>query len=266
VRLGTRAVGPTLVALLLASPLGAQSIFERIPAFTSVCYGEQDNHWTELNDLRDSLQAEVYAGEEANLALRRSLDPGQRQQQLMAAMQSNPQRAMEMMQMQQTLATDGSAFAAAELERGQAFDAEAGALMDEYQAELRAKTATIDDRIAVLSEPGGPAGGPDELPALYRQWDAEYAALCSTWFGSDGRFAEFLSRFRSYLVDEWLPESRRLNDLLRENEEFFAGVERTRWAYLGEHEAAIRHMDFAMAFAGLRESTRRDATRGAIGQ
>jgi hypothetical protein len=256
--LGTRAVGPTLVALLLASPVFAQTVFNRIPTFTSVCYSDQDRYWPEVDQLKETLQAEAEAGEGINSQLTASVDLSQQQQRVMAAMQSNPQRAMEVMQLAQALPIEANEFLMASVEREQAFDEEAAALLDEYRLTLERRTASIDAQIVPLSSPGGnqPANYMDLLRGLYGQWDAEYAIHCAEWFGPTGRYGVFLDGLQSYLLEEWVPASKRLFDRANETEAFLGGVDASRFVFAGEHEAAIRYLDTAYPFLSWRQTTR----------
>jgi hypothetical protein len=267
-RAGSRVLGPTLVALFLAPPLLAQSLFDRIPPLTTACYSEPDRYDEEIAELRYALEAEVEAAQAANTAITSAIDLAQQQQRLMVAMQSDPQRAMAMMQLQQTLPIEANEFAMAAYEREQAFDAEANALAEEYGAALTARTASLDAQIAALSDPGGdlPSNYMQLLEGLYQQWDAEYAALCGEWFGPDGRFAGPLAGLRSYLLDEWLPEEKRLNDLKNEHLAFFGGVDTSRLVFTGEQEAAIRYIGAMQGALAPRETAQRRDTRGGIGQ
>jgi len=263
---GTRAVGPTLVALLLASPLSAQSLFGRIPPFPSTCYESLDGYTTAVQGIQYDLQTEMYAAEETNLAVSGSIDLMEQQQRLITAMQSNPQRAMEIMQLSQTLPIEENDFFMSSTERERAFDAEASALVEEYRTTLAARTAAIDARIGEFA-PGVdlPDNYMDIMDGLYGQWDAEYAAHCEEWFGPEGRFGRFLQERRGYLLEEWLPEARRLDDLKDEHLAFTAGVDPSRTVFIGEHEAATRYIDTILTLLVWRESDRRRNTRGAIG-
>jgi hypothetical protein len=214
-----------------------------------------------------TLLAAAEAGEAINSQLSASVDLSQQQQRVMAAMQSNPQRAMEVMQLVQTLPIEANEFLMASVEREQGFDEEAAALLDEYRATLERRTASIDAQIAPLSAPGGdvPANYMDLLRGLYGQWDAEYAIHCAEWFGPTGRYGVFLDGLQSYLLEEWLPASKRLFDRANETEAFFGGVDASRFVFTGEHEAAIRYLDTAYPFLSWRQTAREGETGGGLG-
>jgi hypothetical protein len=253
--LGTRAVGPTLVALLLASPLSAQSLFDRVPPLTRGCYGGQDSYLEDLEAVRTAIQTEMDGWEEANNALSSAVDPAAQTQRVMAAMQANPQGAMELMQRQQMAPEETSAFLTMNAELESAFEVERENLLNEYRETFDTRVAAIRARIGNLSDPGGPSN-PNymaELRVESARYDAEYVAHCGEWFGPTGRFAEYVGRYRAYLLEEWLPPTRKFFDLERDTLEFFGGVDVTEYRFTGEHEAVVRFMNPIVTFLGWRE-------------
>jgi hypothetical protein len=107
---GTWAVGSTLGALLFVSPLVAQSVLNTLPPPPTTCYGNQDSFDEDRASVQETVYAEWTRRRDANQAFNLAVDPAERAQRMMAAMQTNPQRAIELMQQTRTIAEEQASF------------------------------------------------------------------------------------------------------------------------------------------------------------
>jgi hypothetical protein len=215
-------------ATALAAQANDQDPWKRVPALPATCYTASD-FTAKLNDLYATLVEERQKQEEINSALDQKLQAlGQQEimQRMMAYMRKDPQKAMKMMQAQQTAATsirtDITSAAEAQKDRNAefeqlsaAFNAEMDAMSKPYQArrDQVVKTGTksvLEGASWVFTSKAAET----EYNDIVNKENADYEARCATYFGADGKMRNWLTTYRETVIDP-VAKSTEANDEIK---------------------------------------------------
>lgn len=239
-----------LSSLLVAAPLGAQSAWTRVPPFPKQCYSDKDTFDADIQAARDALGQAQLRQSDINAGLKEKLDnvdAATRQSKMMAFMTQNPQRAQELMT---GMASQAAAVGAAvENSRQQALDDEYKQLGVEYDAEEQRVLDPIRDEFARQGDAGSRATAA-QIQATVRSYNAAYEGLCNRWIIA-GRFPAFLSKYRLYIVNEWLPAAEKPEVSARVMYDIF-GIDASAYQSTREMEEVERYMRYVAQVFGRR--------------
>jgi hypothetical protein len=248
---------PCLLSLLLGSPLPAQSVWTKVPAFPKACYagedaGDVEKALTELETLLNN-QKQVNRGLQEQVM---NADPATLQQRLMAAVQRNPARAQEIIQATQAFApgtAQNAAVMAGEAEDREFKDRKAKLIAD-YRAEWNAALGSIYRRAAGLD--GDTRGGGStaaERAAAWAEYNRKYETeVCPKWFAK--QVPDLLASYRAFLVEQRISKRAETEAVHLPTFEML-GVSTKAFRPVAEMEAVVDYLRFATELFGMRERT-----------
>ena len=242
----------TIMVLLIASPLRAQSAWSKAPALPTACYGEQDSHGAALETAVKEMNAEWAKLSAANRALVKQIfaNPATLQQGLMSAMQKDPAKAREIMTFMQTQGAGPSEVGEAAQKKA-ALDEKKTKLKAAYQAEKDALLGPIYKRIMQhTTELGGTAADDAIVKAGRIEYNTKYeTVLCARYFGKE--IPALLAEYREYQVTDIIPKGVENEAATGRMLELF-GVPAGRYRSEAEMSGVIKYLQLAIELFALR--------------
>lgn len=246
------------MALLVSLPVCADPIdnpWALVPAMPTACYKAQDNLdetiTARLATLDDAISTQSALNDEANgqMTGMAAEDPWAMADRMAQYMMDHPGEGIEKMQAMaatgQTLSGDVTTQSEWELAHGKKLDD----LVANYRAAFAAFMTTVDAKLEAL--PTGVVGESRDawteeayalMPAIAKQANTDYEALCTHWWKPAGPFASWLTEFRSHLVDERIPTEQDVSDRTRDQLEMH-GIDTIEVRSTATMDAARDYLD-----------------------
>ncbi len=264
------ACAPAINAQAPAKPAGP---WAKVPALPTACYTGQDG-WSERNSAAlEAVQQAHYKQNDVNDGIRQKLterqseDPMALAQAMTQAMLNDPQKAQQYMQQMTQQGQQAQIEVPEQQEKEQQLDAEAKAIIKQYEAALTKARAPGEALWAALRKKlelapdarhPGEMGVPDwawqEWDVIQRERDRAYVANCATWFGTAGPIHAYMKRYKDYLVQERIPYERRLMDDPLLEQYRMLEIPMEGWRTTTDYEAAEDYMNRAAGMFGIRLS------------
>jgi hypothetical protein len=256
----TRAIVVLLSSLAATAPLAAQTPWGKVPAFPTQCYMGMDT-FTAKNDgpgdiavAMDAMQSAIGKQEAVNRALDdklANLDPDTRQSRMMEFMQKNPQQARAfLLSMQQGAASmRGGGEMGALLQRKEEFGKRFDALKQDYDADRAKVLGPLQAQYQHDAKQSSSATEA-QVKALVARINTTYDDLCKRWI-IGGKFPAFLTEFRTFMNDEYLPAAAKEAELEPVKLEAF-GIKATDYRSTEPMSAVKDYMNYASWAFGLR--------------
>jgi hypothetical protein len=242
----------SLTSLLFGSSLLAQSAWTRVPPLPRACYSGRDTFEADAEKVRTDLEAAIEAQEQVNRGLGDQLmnmDPATLNQRMMAAIQKDPARAQEIIQLTQSFAPGSAqhtAVMAAEAEDGEFRDRKAR-LTAEYDAGWKAVLGPIRQRTTYED------ATVQSRAAAWAEFNRQYeTVVCPRWFGK--QVPDLLASYRAYLVERRIPKRAEAEATHVTSLEMF-GVSTKAFRPIAEMRAVADYVRFASDLFGQRERT-----------
>lgn len=204
--LSLRSVSVLLSTLLFAAPLAAQNPWAVVPAFPTTCYTEGDPFPAQIEAADGANQDALARQEQINEKLDDQLDALDDMvvsSRMIAYQQKNPAGFQKYMQF---MARDPEAEQTASENhdlRMSRFQEEFDALLAKYDAALKTTLDPVRTRMLKVTDPSSGAS----KEAMYKamaEYNSTYETLCTKWIIQQD-FPAFLTKFKAYLVGNYLP-------------------------------------------------------------
>ena len=201
-----------------ATPLAAQSEppdpWKKVPPLPTTCYGDLAVS-AKLHSTYIEVGEDLTKQEQINSALERELERlGQEEimKRMMDYMRKDPQKAMKMMQAQQSAATAIREGFTSGDEAKKEREAELEKLSAEFNAELDAMSRPYRTRRDAIMKTSRRVLGEEnwefttraaetEYDSLIDRENADYEARCAAYFGPDGKMHAWLASYRKTAID-----------------------------------------------------------------
>lgn len=251
-----RRARPMLVLLsflLTASPLTAQNPWTRVPAFPTVCYTAGDPFVDRIEAAyvanQEALGRQVEINQGLNQQLK-GLDPAAKQSRMMAYMQQNQAGFQAYMQLAAQDPQSAQAASEAHLARMQAFQTEFDALLANYAAALKATLDPVNAEMMKVTDAASGASNAERAAAIAK-YNSTYQALCGKWITKED-FPAFLTKFKAYLVGDYLPSLRDEVALEKTTLEM-SGISTRDYQHTAPLDAVARYIEYVREVFKLRE-------------
>jgi hypothetical protein len=250
--LSLRSVAALLPTLLFVAPLAAQNPWAVVPAFPTACYTEGDTFPAQIEAAFGANQDALGRQEEITQKLDdqlHALDDAVASKRMIAYQQKNPAGFEKYMQF---MARDTEAAQAASDNhdlRMTRFQEEFDTLLANYDAALKTTLDPVRTRMFEVIDPSSGASN-EAKHAAVAEYNSTYEALCTKWIIRQD-FPAFLTRFKAYLVGNYLPSLDSQTAMDKLNYEV-VGISAKDYQDTESFVVAGQYIDYARTAYGLR--------------
>src|SRR5688572_1746643 len=193
-----------LLSIVLVAPLGAQSLWSRVPAFPTACYTKNETFAADVEKARSDLDAAITRQAEVNAAVKakqQALDMGQQQARMMAFLQKDPVAGRKYM--------EAVAAGPEQQTRIAAMSTKRAALQEQWntaKAEFDTERAALVAMRQKAAEQGESGGSPARARELTIKHNGAYEQHCAKWFRDPkSPFLVYLADLKRFLVEDAIP-------------------------------------------------------------
>ena len=268
------ATPPATPAKPALKPAATAGPWAKVPALPTACYMSQDQWQAQSDTALQAVQADHEKQKAANTAVEQRLqsvmqeNPMAMAQALQQAMMSDPGNAQKIMEKLTQTGEQAQTEIPGQAQKDSQFQADAQALIKQYNAALEKAFGPGDARWTALKKKGGYE--PDaiipgesgvaewiwaEWDVILRDWKAGYQANCAVWFSTTGPMQAFLKRYKDYLVNERIPAEKRLIDQPRLDQYQMMNVSTTGWRTTSDYDAVEDYLGMASNMFDNRKAT-----------
>ena len=250
-----RSVSVLLSTLLFAAPLAAQNPWAVVPAFPAACYTEGDPFPAQIEAAFEANQVALGRQEQINEKLNDQLDElddAVVSSRMIAYQQKNPagfQKYMQFMARDTEAAQTTSENHDLRMSR---FQEEFDALLASYDAALKSTMDPVRTRMWKVIDPSSGASNAEKYAAV-AEFNSTYEALCAKWIVQKD-FPAFLTKFKAYLVGNYLPSLNNQTAMDRTTFEM-SGISAKDYQSTEPFTVAGQYIDYARTVYGLRWRT-----------
>lgn len=240
-----------------ATPVADAGPWAKVPALPTACYVEQDGFRDRNNAALEAVQQDHYAQNDVNGAIEQQFRKVQEEnpmalaQAMQQAMMNDPQNAQKYMEQMMNQGQQSTQDVTDQGQKEMQFDAEAKALVKQYQAALAQAYGPAEARWQALKKKRGygpevnmpgESGEPDwvwtEYTVVLRERDAGYVANCAKWWGAGKPIHAYLKRYKDYLVQERIPSRKKMIDDVRLDQYKTVDIPTAGYRTVQDYEAA----------------------------
>jgi hypothetical protein len=273
----TAAVGGlACVQAMAAPPAAAPDAWSKVPALPTACLSSQDQQWTERNNaaivaVQESRTAQNEKNTEVEQQANRALseNPMAMAQAVQQAMMDDPENAQKLIEKMTQTGTQAAAEMPERSEKEKQIEAESKTLLNQYNAALKTSMGPAESRwhafqkkmgwdtqddFAIVGEPSWPQEAWQEWAAVQKIRDSAYTATCAQWWSATGQFQSYMKRYKTYLVQERTPYSKKLVDEPRLDNFKLLNIPPGEYRTTSDMDAAIDYMNMASSVYGARMS------------
>lgn len=196
------------IMITLAIPAGAQDYWNRIPALTSQCYGENDAFIAEVRQLRSEIKDKLDKSKQAVEEKASKMSNEERMAMVTKYQSMTPDEIVAM----QNEMMETTRVQAEFQQKSSAHETRFNELESDFRSEFSKRLGPIEQEYRKLPDGEGTPQWAivkgEELMALYNK---EYESICDKYFtSSTAVFRVWLKEFNTFLLDDEVPFNDRM--------------------------------------------------------
>lgn len=206
-------IKPTLLSLFFlttftAISANAQNYWDRIPALTSQCYGDNDDFEKKVVQLRSEVKEKLKKSQHAVEEKANKMTDAEKMAFAMKYQNMKPEEIIqmqkEMMEMTQTQATFQ--------QLASEFDTRFNQLESDFRAEFGKRLGSIEQEYRKLPDgEGTPPWAIKKGEELMNSYNKEYESICDKYFtSSNAVFKTWLKDFNKFLIEQEIPYTQKM--------------------------------------------------------
>ena len=203
-------IKPTLIVLFLSTAfsLSAQSYWDRIPAFTSQCYYENDDFSKKVQQLRSEVKEKM---EKSKKAEEDKASKMTTEEKMAFAMRYQNMQPDEIVKMQNEM-MEMTQLQAEFQEKSSEYENRFNQLESEFRSEFAKRLGPIEQEYRKLPDgEGTPQWAIKKGEELMATYNKEYEAICAKYFtSSDSKFPVWLKDFNAFLRQQEVPFNQKM--------------------------------------------------------
>jgi hypothetical protein len=194
--------------MIFAMAANAQNYWDRIPALTSQCYGENDEFVKKIQQLRSEVKEKLEKSQQAMQEKANKMTDAEKMAFAMKYQNMKPEEIIKMQNEMMEMTQAQTTFQQQSSEMENRFNQ----LESDFRAEFGKKLGPIEQEYQKLPDgEGTPAWAIKKGEELTASYNKEYEAICSKYFtSSNAAFKILLKDYHTFLLEQEIPYTQKM--------------------------------------------------------